>query len=112
MLMLAAPLARLVAVEVKPPPERVTLPVAAEVPPDTVTATVIASVVLMLDLEGETVTLGVVLPPPLLVVVLLPQPAAVNVAAMTTSMRLRALRLRREPSGTQKSKNAANALPP
>ena len=108
-LMVAAPLERAVALEVYPPPDRVTDPVAVVVLPDTLTATDNASAEEMAFLAGETVTLGVVFwvppPPP-------PQPANVKPAATITSSTLSILRLRRDPSGTNRSSSPAMAVPP
>src|SRR5438045_9672431 len=99
MLMVAAPLVRLVALPLNPPADKVTVPVAVEVPPETVTANEIASAEEIVLLEGETVTLGVVFwvpppppPPP-------PQPTTVKVTATTRSKALRMRRPRREPMG-------------
>src|SRR5438309_1651809 len=103
--MVAAPLERLVALELYPPPDRVMDPVAAVVPPDTLIATDKVSVELMAPLAGETVTLGVVFgvppPPP-------PHPATVNAPAITTSSTLNNFRLRRDPRGTNRSNSAAS----
>src|SRR4051794_15004898 len=110
--MVAAPLARAEAGSGKPPPDNVTLPVAVCVPPATLMATERVSPGVMLVLAGDTVTVGVVLVGGGGVVWLLPQPTAVNVAAITMSMRLSILRLRRVPRGRQKSRNAAIAVPP
>src|SRR5579859_3182843 len=102
MLMVAEPLLRLVAVPLNPPPDNVTVPVAVEVPPETLMATVIASAEEIALLEGETVTLGVVFwlpppppPPP-------PQPATVKVAETTSSNAPSMRRPRREPMGKRK----------
>src|ERR1700752_3797733 len=104
MLMVAAPLVRAVALEVYPPPDRVTEPVAGVVPPETVIATDSEALAEMVPVAGETVTLGVVfggglLPPP--------QPITVNAAAVMTSSTLRILRPRRQPSGRKKNSSAA-----
>jgi hypothetical protein len=63
MLMEAPPLVSVVAGEVYPPPVRITEPVGVglPVPPFTETVTVSGCAVVMLDAEGVTVTVGVVL---------------------------------------------------
>jgi hypothetical protein len=63
MLIVALPLARVVATEVYPPPDSVTDPVGVglPVPPLTATVTVRDCAVVMLDAVGVTVTVGVVL---------------------------------------------------
>jgi hypothetical protein len=55
-----APLANVVAAELKPPPDSVTEPVGVGVPP-TAIATVSVCAVVMLEADGTTVTVGVVL---------------------------------------------------
>ena len=59
---MALPLARVVAAEVYPPPVNVTVPfgVGLPVPPFTVIVTINACAVVMLDVDGVTVTAGVV----------------------------------------------------
>jgi len=114
-LMVAAPFARVVAVPLYPPPESVTVPVGVCVPPETLMATETAVPVVTVVGVGVTVTVGVVFwevwgfcgvpPPP-------PQPTAVNVAAVRTRTRPSILRPRRKPSGAQKIRNAARAVPP
>ena len=61
MLMVAEPEPRVFAAEVKPPPVIVTDPVGtgAPLPPLTATDTISACVVVMLEVDGVTVTVGV-----------------------------------------------------
>ena len=62
-LMVALPLTSVVGAEVYPPPVSVTVPVGVgfPVPPLTVISTLKACAVVMLDKDGLTVTLGVIL---------------------------------------------------